>query len=337
MILLMEALTSSASPYGYHRKVFQIHSQDCAGTTVPAEVIETRHTLDRMTDPSAPDADPTTATHEFDSALTITDGRADLSADWVVGEAVNGGILMSLATRAAQETLAGADSHTGPVAFSTTFLKAAQPGPADITTEVLRAGRSFSTAEVTIGQGGTTCVRHTATFADLDANSEPVHLQEAPPRLPPPEQCLPAARGGFAEKIRIIDRLDLRIDPATAGWALGDPARDGEMRAWIRFADGREPDALSLPFFLDAMPPVSFTLGALGWAPTIAFSGHVRANPAPGWMRMRITTRNVIGGLFEEDAAIWDSRDRLVAQSRQLAGVRMPSDAPGGTGAPAQS
>ena len=83
-----------------------------------------------MTDPSAPDADPTTATHEFDSALTITDGRADLSADWVVGEAVNGGILMSLATRAAQETLAGADSHTGPIAFSTTFLKAAQPGPA---------------------------------------------------------------------------------------------------------------------------------------------------------------------------------------------------------------
>lgn len=109
----------------------------------------------------------------------------------------------------------------------------------------------------------------------------------------------------------------MRIDPATVGWALGQPARDGEMRAWIRFADGREPDALSLPFFLDAMPPVTFTFGALGWAPTIAFSGHVRSRPAPGWLRMRITTRNVIGGLFEEDAVIWDSRDRVVAQSRQ--------------------
>ena len=73
------------------------------------------------------------------------------------------------------------------------------------------------------------------------------------------------------------------------------------------------------------MPPVTFTFGALGWAPTIAFSGHVRSRPAPGWLRMRITTRNVIGGLFEEDATIWDSRDRVVAQSRQLAGVRMPS------------
>ncbi|CAN7201334.1 thioesterase family protein [Knoellia sp. LjRoot47] len=262
---------------------------------------------------------------EFDDALTLTDGRAELGEGWVIGEAVNGGLLMSLATKAAAEALHAVDSHQDPVAFSTTFLAAAQPGPARVETQVLRTGRSFSTAEVTLTQGETTCVRHTATFADLDANSEPVHLMEAPPELPDPEVCVPAARGGFAEKIRILDRLDMRIDPATVGWALGQPARDGEMRAWIRFADGREPDALSLPFFLDAMPPVTFTFGALGWAPTIAFSGHVRSRPAPGWLRMRITTRNVIGGLFEEDAVIWDSRDRVVAQSRQLAGVRMPS------------
>lgn len=272
---------------------------------------------------------------EFDDALAITDGQAELSRDWIIGEAINGGILMALATRAAADALAGADAHTGPVAFSTTFLKAAQPGPAEVTTEVLRAGRSFSTAEVTISQAGAACVRHTATFADLDANSEPVHRQEQPPQLPPPDQCIPAMRAGFAEQIHLLDRLELRLDPATAGWAVGQPAGDGEMRAWIRLADGREPDALSLPFFLDAMPPVSFTLGALGWAPTIAFSGHVRSRPAPGWLRMRLTTRNVIGGLFEEDAVIWDSRDRVVAQSRQLAGVRMPT-APDQASAPGQ-
>ena len=274
---------------------------------------------------------------EFDDALTITDGRVDLTDGWVVGEAINGGILMSLATKAAADAL-GATGATGnhrdPVAFSTTFLAAAQPGPARVETQVLREGRSFSTAEVTVMQGETACLRHTATFADLEANSEPVHLQEAPPELPDPEVCAPAVRGGFAEKIRILDRLDLRIDPATVGWALGQPARDGEMRAWIRFADGREPDPLSLPFFLDAMPPVTYTFGALGWAPTIAFSGHVRSRPASGWLRMRITTRNVIGGLFEEDAVIWDSRDRVVAQSRQLAGVRMPSPNAGMPAAP---
>ena len=204
-------------------------------------------------------------TSEFDDAIRIADGRADLSDGWVIGEAVNGGILMALATHAASEALGVAGGHQDPVAFSTTFLAAAQPGPADVRTDILRQGRSFSTAEVTVGQGGSTCLRHTATFADLDANSEPVHRAEAAPHLPDPEQCVPASREGFAEKIRLLDRLDMRIDPATIGWALGQPANDGEMRAWIRFADGREPDVASLPFFLDALPPVTFTLGALGF------------------------------------------------------------------------
>lgn len=261
---------------------------------------------------------------EFDEILHISDGIAELTDGWVIGEAVNGGVLMALATKAASAAMASEGSHTDAVAFSTTFLAAAQPGPARIETEILRIGRSFSTAEVTVSQDDKVRVRHTATFADLDANSEPVHLQEAPPELPDPDQCAPAARGGFAEKIRLLDRVDIRIDPATIGWALGQPANDGEMRAWIRFKDGREPDVTSLPFFLDALPPVTFTFGALGWAPTIAFSGHIRSRPASGWLRMRIMTRNVIGGLFEEDAIIWDSRDRVVAQSRQLAGVRMP-------------
>jgi hypothetical protein len=30
-------------------------------------------------------------------------------------------------------------------------------------------------------------------------------------------------------------------------------------------------------------------------------------------------TRNVAGGMFEEDCEVWDSAGRLVAQSRQLA------------------
>ncbi|EAQ00454.1 hypothetical protein JNB_09784 [Janibacter sp. HTCC2649] len=261
---------------------------------------------------------------EFDDIVRITHGQAELTDGWVIGEAVNGGIVMSLVTQAATEALAAAGSHTDLVAFSTTFLATSQPGTVDLETTILRTGRSFSTAEVTMSQAGKVCVRHTATFADLDANSAPIHREEVPPALPDPDQCAPALRMGFAEKIAILDRVDIRIDPATAGWAIGQPARDGEMRAWIRFKDGREPDVASLPFFLDALPPVTMTFGAMGWAPTIAFSGHIRSRPVPGWLRMRITTNNVIGGLFEEDAIIWDSRGRVVAQSRQLAGVRMP-------------
>ena len=51
---------------------------------------------------------------------------------------------------------------------------------------------------------------------------------------------------------------------------------------------------------------------------------HVRARPAPGWLRLRHATRNMAGGMFEEDFEVWDSADRLVAQSRQLARTARP-------------
>jgi hypothetical protein len=34
---------------------------------------------------------------------------------------------------------------------------------------------------------------------------------------------------------------------------------------------------------------------------------------------VRAWTDNLAGGLFEENAEVWDSSDRLVAQARQLA------------------
>ena len=48
-------------------------------------------------------------------------------------------------------------------------------------------------------------------------------------------------------------------------------------------------------------------------------TAHVRALPAPGWISARLSTRNIAGGMFEEDCELWDSAGRLVAQSRQLA------------------
>ena len=117
----------------------------------------------------------------------------------------------------------------------------------------------------------------------------------------------------------LLDRFDLRLDPDTVGWALGKPSGRGIIRGWLRMADGREPDALSLLLAIDALPPVTFDLGLSGWTPTLELTAHVRAVPAPGWLKVVHSTRNYAGGLLEEDAEVWDSTGRLVAQSRQLA------------------
>lgn len=55
----------------------------------------------------------------------------------------------------------------------------------------------------------------------------------------------------------ISQQLETRLDPLTAGWVLGEPSGEPVIRAWVRFADGREPDPLGLVAFADALPPTS--------------------------------------------------------------------------------
>lgn len=292
---------------------------------------------------------------ELDEALALT-WRAGTPADavrvadatlgegWLIGAAVNGGLLMALCARAASEAVA-ATGHTDVLAWSAFFLSAAQPGPARVEVEVLRTGRSVSTVAVRVVQddGGAGAVgvvgavgaaagagvermRLTATLGDAATATEPVHLGPALPAMPSPEECLPVRRDGspLAEPIRILDRLDVRIDPATAGFAVGRPTGRGTIRAWLRMADGREPDVALLPLAVDALMPVAFDLGALGWAPTLELSGQVLGRPAPGWLRVELRTDAVAGGFYVEDADVWDSTGRLVARARQLAGIRVP-------------
>lgn len=117
----------------------------------------------------------------------------------------------------------------------------------------------------------------------------------------------------------MMARFDMRFDPACVGWTVGAPSRRGELQAWFRLNDEREPDPVALLTVLDVLPPVTMDLGLMGWAPTLELTAHVRGAPAPGWLQVRHVTRNVAGGMFEEDCEVWDSAGRLVAQSRQLA------------------
>ncbi|GAB48257.1 thioesterase family protein [Mobilicoccus pelagius] len=275
---------------------------------------------------------------EFDTATQLAEtdtpgaftGR--FSHDWAIGPAVNGGVVMALAADAITRVLGeGETPHADPLAFSAHFLSASADGEMRVDTEVLRRGRTFSTAEAVITQTGADGavqerMRALATYGDLDVAS-PVRRSVEAPAMPGPDECVDAAKArtmGPMDVPPLMHRLDLRLDPATTGWALGRPSGRGEMRAWIRFADGRDADPMSLLFFLDAMPPVSFDLGIGGWAPTLEFSGHVRGRPAPGWLQMQTRSATLTGGLMEEDALIWDSRGVLVAQSRQLCSVRIP-------------
>ncbi|UNO39809.1 thioesterase family protein [Streptomyces sp. MST-110588] len=248
-----------------------------------------------------------------------------LSEGWTIIQAVNGGYLLALMGRALGDALA----HPDPFSVTAHYLTASVPGPAVIRTETIRTGRTMSTGGATLVQfqeDGTEVerMRVLAAYGDLDALPDDVRTTAKPPALPPYEHCLgadsgPGGRPAIPGSTRIAERLNLRLDPATAGWAVGRPSGKGEMRAWFGLADGRDPDPLSLLLTVDALPPTAFDIGLTGWVPTVELTTHIRRRPAPGPLRVSITTRNLAGGFLEEDAEVWDTEDRLVAQSRQLA------------------
>jgi hypothetical protein len=116
-----------------------------------------------------------------------------------------------------------------------------------------------------------------------------------------------------------VKQVDIRLDPATVGWARRQPSGTPEMRGYFQLRESRDPDAYLLALAVDSLPPVVFGLAVVGWSPTVELTWHMRAVPAPGVLRVAARCRHVSGGWFDEEAEVWDSAGCLVAQSRQIA------------------
>lgn len=241
--------------------------------------------------------------------------RGTITPRWNVGDAPNGGYTMAMSLRALRSEM----PHPDPLTVTGHYLRRCEPGPADLTTEIVKAGRTTSSGEVRLHQGGQERLRILASFADLSVDG-PTRLVGGPPGLPPPQRCV-TSRGELPGGVvaHVEQMFDLRVPDGTYGWAAGAPKGTADHAAWIRFADGSDVDLLGLCVICDAFPPSVLDLGAVGWVPTIELTVHLRGHPAPGWLRARVGSRYLTGGFVEEDVEVWDSEDRLVALSRQMA------------------
>ncbi len=265
----------------------------------------------------------TPAQYQFDIDTLPGEQGLVLGDGWNIGDKPNGGYSMAAAARTmCAHTQVAGSSHVDPITVTTHYLRPAQPGPAMISTQMIRAGRTFTNAIAGMEQGspGTLRTQTIATFGTLGEPQDPQYLGTMPPDIPGPDECID--RSGpqlFVNLSSINETTEVRLHPNT-GWVTGNHTGKPESIGWIRFRDGRPPDPWALLFFADALPPTVFeVLPDRAWVPTIEMTVHVRANPAPGWMLLRMTSRHVANGRFEEDGELWDSTGRLVAQSRQLA------------------
>ncbi|MFN3217257.1 MAG: thioesterase family protein [Acidimicrobiales bacterium] len=254
---------------------------------------------------------------------------AAISSAWNIGEVPNGGYSLAIVLGA----IARDAGHVDPLSVTCHFLRPVGPGrPAIVTTDVVRSGRTVSTVCGRLRQDGKERLVVMAAMGDLagteaaagggTAGDEPTGAGPGgwadvePPDLPPPDRCV--ARTGDAQGVALAlrSRVEVRLHPDQAEPGVGG---DAEMSGWIRFADGRPPDARGLVLFADAFPPSLFgRLGRVGWVPTIELTVHVRRRPAPGWVMGRFRCDDLDGGRMIEDGALWDADGRLVARARQL-------------------
>lgn len=268
----------------------------------------------------------------FDEATEVRPGPA--AETWVVelrdeftivNGHPNGGYLLAVLGRAALAALDEPDRHV--LAATATYIAPPTTGLTTIRTEVQRRGRTASQVRAVLVQDDAARVDVTMTIGTLDAGP-PQWGQISPPDLAAEDVCR-AATGAMPSPITggpppLARVMASAFDPATLGFATGQPSGTGELRGWLRFADGRDWDPLALLLAVDAMPPATFEVAMTGWVPTLTLTAYIRAVPVPGPLRFRFRVGVIAAGKADETCEVWDSADRLVAQSTQLAAIRLP-------------
>jgi acyl-coenzyme A thioesterase PaaI-like protein len=260
-------------------------------------------------------------------------GRFQMAIDpeWTIGGRPHGGYLLSAMARAARSALASAEGpdHPHPVTATAHYVSSPSPGPAEVLTEVLRRGRRMSQVRARLEQAGSPAVEATFTLGRHDPAAEPWWSDVEAPRLPPIHDCVRTQGvGPGGVELAIMNRVHIHLDPETAGFTAGHPSGRAEVRGWLAFADGREPDPLALLYAADSFPPATLELATLGWVPTLELTVYVRGVPVPGPLMVRQRAGLIQAELVDEVCHVWDSRGRLVAQASQLAGVRVGDASP---------
>jgi len=243
--------------------------------------------------------------------------ETELTPYWSAYGNPNGGYMAAITARAAL-------AETGrehPESVSTTFFKAARPGPAELEVVVNGTGRTLANARVTLRQEGVMVLESTIVCTDSPIGDVPAE----PHLLPlPEEECAPVSSPPGTGPT-ILDSVAVRYAP---GWAPRDKADpDAVLKGWVRMLTGEDPDPLICIVAADSLAPAPFRLGYVGWSPTVSMTWQLRAQPVPGPLAVIVSAGQVTADAwFDERAVVLDSAGRAVAQAWQIA--RLPKITP---------
>ncbi len=245
--------------------------------------------------------------------------------------------MVALCAEAARAGYAdGSGSPAQPVAVSTNFLSAPDPGSVRLVTTVRKRGRRIGLVDVELMAGERTCVHAVVTLAELDSAAEPLFSDNRVTALmsPEPPADVPVIGPGHpgAEINNLARGCDIHpvltgppengppenAPPANRPPESAPPKNGPEFTIWVR-PKGERVDELFALMCGDISMPVPYALGRRGWAPTVQLTAYLRGLPAPGWLRVLCTATLVGQDFFDEDHTVVDSAGRIVVQTRQLA------------------
>lgn len=280
---------------------------------------------------------------EFDRATAVEPlggGRfaGEVLDGWGALPGPNGGYLAAILTRALEHELSDGGARQLRT-LAVHYLRPSRPGPVELAVEVLRAGRRFSSARVTVSQEGKDSMTALAAFSERGLPAAGLWSPALPEVAPAPARD--AARLAPTDYDResgawiaptpemppIVSRV--KIAPRLGGTPFSGrelaPGEAVETGGWIELPTPRAIDAAYVALLTDVWwPPSLEPLSAPAIAPTIDLTIHLRADLPPEGLPDspvlgRFRTTAAVAGTMEEDGELFLPDGTLLAQSRQLA------------------
>ncbi|HUS28432.1 MAG TPA: thioesterase family protein [Kofleriaceae bacterium] len=248
----------------------------------------------------------------LETATTPQGGVLDVPAGWRQGAGAYGGLVVASMMRAAEQAIGDAARTIRSVTAE--IPAPVEPGRAELTVEVLRAGKSVTAARVALVQAGETRA-HAVVIAATTRTSALAWNSLMPPHAPAWEALKPMPTSGpfpeFAQhfEFRVVEGIPTS---GVAGPAIG----------WIRArAPGRKRDAAYLAAMIDAWFPVALVHAKQPHPmATIAFTLEVTGDASDVGdeaLLYRGVSPVCTDGYSFETRELWTASGRLLARNHQ--------------------
>jgi len=253
---------------------------------------------------------------------------ASLDHSWDLVTAPQGGVVASFGLRAAAAEVS--DPRQTLRTCTTIFAGQVVAGDLEVTTEVLRQGRSATQVLATVRnrgrESGTTTV---AVFGS--PRGGPSFVDVVPPSVPAPMQCRsyrdePPSGVERSDPWPFWTRIEGRAALGHAPWEKYEPT-GSDVATWLRFdnppvSDDGVLDPLGVITLADRMPgSVGERLGydGDGWfAPSADLTVHLLKPARTTWLLAHDRARWAGDGWASAETTLWDETGEAVAYATQM-------------------